>query len=41
MKYYIKFTEEKGKKRATFLQDVFKKDCTVIAQLDNKKQRHA
>ena len=41
MKYYIKFTEEKGKKRATFLQDVFKKDCTVIAQLENKKQRHA
>ena len=37
MKYYIKFVEEKGKKRATFLDEIFKKDCTVIAQLENKK----
>jgi len=41
MKYYIKFVEEKGKKRAIFLQDIFKGNCTVIAQPEDKKQRHA
>jgi len=38
---YIKFVEEKGKKRATFLDEVFKKNCTLIAHPTNKKQRHA
>jgi len=41
MKYYIKFTEEKDKKRATFLDDVFTKDCTLIAQSENKRPRRA
>jgi len=33
MKYYIKFVEEKGKKRATFLDNIFPKNCTIIAHL--------
>ncbi len=41
MKYYVKFVEEKGKKRATFLSDIFNENCTVIAHPANKKQRHA
>jgi len=41
MKYYVRFVEEKGKQRAIFLQDIFKGNCTVIAQLEDKKQRHA
>ena len=41
MRYYIKFIEEKGTKRATFLDKSFKKDCTLIAQSGNEKQRHA
>jgi len=41
MRYYIKFIEEKGKKRASFLDDHFKKNCTVFAQPKNTKQKHA
>ena len=41
IRYYIKFVEEKETKRAVFLEDLFKKDCTVIAQLENKKQQPA
>jgi integrase len=41
MRYYIKFIEEKGTKRATFLDKSFNKNCTLIAQSINKNQRHA
>lgn len=41
MKHYIKFVEEKGKKRATFLDEIFKENCTVIAQQENERQRRA
>jgi integrase len=41
MKYYIKFVEEKGKKRATFLDNIFPKNCTIIAHPANKKAKSA
>jgi len=41
MKYYIKFVEEKGKKRAIFLDNIFPKNCTVIAHPANKKAKSA
>lgn len=41
MKYYIKFVEEKGKERATFLDSIFKKDCTLIAQQVHPQTKHA
>ena len=41
MKYYIKFVEEKGKKRATFLDNIFQENCTVIAHTANKKAKRA
>jgi integrase len=41
MKYYIKFVEEKGKRRATFLDNIFPKNCTVIAHPENKKTKSA
>jgi integrase len=41
MRYYIKFIEEKGKKRATFLDKHFSKNRTVSAQSETKPQRHA
>lgn len=41
MEHYIKFVEEKGKKRATFLNEIFKENCTLIAHQKNKKQRGA
>ncbi len=41
MKYYIKFVEEKGKKRATFLNGMFKKNCTLIAHPAKTKPQYA
>ncbi len=41
MRYYIKFIEEKGKKRAEFLDDHFIKNRTVFAQSENQNKRHA
>lgn len=41
MRYYIKFIEEKGTKRATFLDKSFKKNCTLFAHSENENQRHA
>lgn len=41
MKYYIKFVEEKGQKRAQFLNKMFDKNSTLIAQSQNKNKKHA
>ncbi len=35
--YYTKFVEEKGKKRAQFLNEKFTKNCTLSAQSNNEK----
>lgn len=41
MKYYIKFVEEKGQKRATFLENIFDKNRTVIAQSEKQNAKRA
>ena len=41
MKYYIKFVEEKGQKRATFLNDIFNKNCTLFAQPEKQNEKRA
>ena len=41
MKYYIKFIEEKGQKRATFLDCFTKENRTLSAQIENQNKKHA
>jgi integrase len=41
MRFYIKFIEEKGTQRATFLNDQLNKSCTLSAQSEKQKQKHA
>lgn len=41
MKYYIKFVEEKGQKRAQFLDKMFDKNRTHIAHPKNTNKKHA
>lgn len=41
MKYYIKFVEEKGQKRAVFLDGIFDKNRTLFAQSENKNAKRA
>ncbi len=38
MKYYIKFVEEKGKKRATFLDDIFKNVAHLLHTTKTKSK---
>ena len=41
MKYYIKFVEEKGQRRATFLNEIFDKNRTLFAQCEEQNIKRA